>query len=306
MPKQPRRKRRLGVALLLSYIPLAVLYLSFSGQLPASDWRTASREPAGLAPDPATTPEAVVQVYSARAVSWRGWFGVHTWIAVKRAGAAEFAVHEVMGWRLRRTGNVVVERNRTPDGYWYGNKPELLGDIRGPGVEEIIDRIEAAAKEYPYPNRYHIWPGPNSNTFVAFILRKVPELRVDLPPTAIGKDYLGWRSVSRTTSGTGGQASLFGVVGVAAGLEEGLEVNVLGLNFGVDPKSVSLKLPIVGRIGPRNQPEPREIPAAAGELSAQSPPQPPPQPPSPDESPLLQPKPSVEPSTPESANASAH
>ena len=102
-------------------------------------------------------------------------------------------------------------------------------------------RIEAAAEEYPYPDRYHVWPGPNSNTFTAFILRRVPELRVDLPPTAIGKDYLGWKSVGKTPSGTGGQASLFGVVGVAAGLEEGLEVNLLGLNFGVDPKSLSIE-----------------------------------------------------------------
>lgn len=264
MPKQPRRKRRLGVALLLSYIPLAVLYLSFSGQLPASDWRTASREPAGLAPDPATTPEAVVQVYSARAVSWRGWFGVHTWIAVKPSNAAEFTVHEVMGWRLKRTGTVLVSRNRAADGYWYGNRPELLADMRGPGVDELIRRIEAAVTEYPYPKTYHVWPGPNSNTFTAFVLRKVPELRVDLPPTAIGKDYLGWRSVNRTPSGTGGQASLFGVVGVAAGVEEGVEVNLLGLNFGVDPKSLSIKLPIVGRLGPaRDLPPARLEPAQA-------------------------------------------
>jgi hypothetical protein len=27
-------------------------------------------------------------------------------------------------------------------------------------------------------------------------------------------------------------------------------VNLLGLNFGLDPKSLSVKLPIVGRIGP--------------------------------------------------------
>jgi hypothetical protein len=250
------KKRRLTFAIVLAYVPLSVAYLAFSGQLGAADWRSASREPAGLAPDPATTPEAVVQVYSARAVSWRGWFGVHTWIAVKPANATEFTVHEVMGWRLKRTGTVLVARNRAADGYWYGNKPELLGDIRGPGVDEIIQRIETAVGEYPYPDRYHIWPGPNSNTFVAFVLREVPELRVDLPPTAIGKDYLGWKSVGKTPSGTGGQASLFGVIGVAAGLEEGLEVNLLGLNFGVDPKSLSIKLPIVGRLGPKNKPEP--------------------------------------------------
>jgi Protein of unknown function (DUF3750) len=254
-----KTKRRVTLALVLAYFPLALAYLGFSGQLGAADWHSASRASTGLAPDPASTPQAVVQVYAARAVSWRGVFGVHTWIAVKRSHASQYTVHEVMGWRLQRTGNVVVERNRAPDGYWYGNKPELLGDIRGPGVDEIIDRIDTAAKAYPYPGRYHIWPGPNSNTFTAFILRRVPELRVDLPPTAIGKDYLGWRSVGRTPSGTGGQASLFGLVGVAAGIEEGIEVNLLGLNFGVDPKSFSLKLPIVGRIGPHPVPEPLNV-----------------------------------------------
>jgi len=254
-----KKKRRVTLAVVLAYLPIALGYLAFSGQIGAADWRTASREPAGIAPDPATTPEAVVQVYSARAWSWRGWFGVHTWIAVKPANASEFTVHEVMGWYIRRTGSAVVSRNRPADGYWYGNRPELLGDIRGPGVDEIIERINAAVKDYPYPDRYHVWPGPNSNTFTAYILREVPELRVDLPPTAIGKDYLGWRSVHTTPSGTGGQASLFGVVGVAAGLEEGVELNLLGLNFGVDPKSFSIKLPILGRIGPQGQPKPRII-----------------------------------------------
>jgi hypothetical protein len=261
--KKPRRTFRRILAVMLAYLPLSLGYLAFSGQLAARDWRTATREPAGLAPDPATTQEAVVQVYSARAVSWRGWFGVHTWIAVKPSNAKEFTVHEVMGWRLKRTGTALVARNRPADGYWYGSRPELLGDIRGPGVDAIIPRIESAVTEYPYPDSYHVWPGPNSNTFVAFVLRRVPELRVDMPPTAIGKDYLGWRSVNKTPSGTGGQVNLLGVLGVAAGIEEGLEVNLLGLNFGVDPKSLSIKLPIVGRLGPRNQPKPTII--AAGE-----------------------------------------
>jgi hypothetical protein len=268
VPSRPRRKRRFVYTLLLSYIPLSLVYLSFSGQLPARDWRTASREPAGLAPDPATTPEAVVQVYSARAVSWRGWFGVHTWIAVKPSNAPEFTVHEVMGWWLKRTGSVVVSRNRPADGYWYGNRPELLADVRGPGVDDIIVRIEAAVKEYPYPDRYHVWPGPNSNTFVAFVARKVPELRVDLPPTAIGKDYLGWKSVGRTPSGTGGQANLFGLLGVSAGVEEGVEVNLLGLNLGVDPKSLSIKLPIVGRLGPKRDNTPIALPTDIDAVAA--------------------------------------
>ena len=261
LPKKRRLSFTRFLALVAAYLPLSIAYLAYSGQLSARDWRTATREPAGLAPDPTTTREAVIQVYSARAVSWRGWFGVHTWIAVKPRDASEFTVHEVMGWRLKRTGTALVARNRPADGYWYGSRPELLGDIRGAGVDAIIERVNAAVEAYPYPDSYHVWPGPNSNTFVAFVLRRVPELRVDMPPTAIGKDYLGWRSVSKTPSGTGGQFNLLGVAGIAAGLEEGLEVNVLGLNFGVDPKSLSIKLPIIGRLGPKNQPKPVTIAA---------------------------------------------
>ena len=137
-PKKPRSRFTRTLAVIAAYLPLSFAYLAFSGQLSASDWRTASREPAGLAPDPATTPEAVVQVYSARAVSWRGWFGVHTWIAVKPRDAHEFTVHEVIGWRLARTGTAVVARNRPADAYWFGNRPELLADIRGPGVDDVI------------------------------------------------------------------------------------------------------------------------------------------------------------------------
>jgi hypothetical protein len=64
-------------------------------------------------------------------------------------------------------------------------------------VDQLIKRIDKAAREYPYANEYTVWPGPNSNTFTAWIARAVPELGVDLPATAIGKDYLGRRSSPR-------------------------------------------------------------------------------------------------------------
>jgi hypothetical protein len=245
-------KRRLLLVMIVLplYTACSATWLKFTGQVRDSDWRTASREPAGLAPDPAITPEAVVQVYSARAVRWRGYFGVHTWIAVKPAGAAQYTVHEINGHRLRRNGSALVTSQRAADGYWFGNRPELLGELRGPAAVAVIERIEAAVETYPYAGTYRIWPGPNSNTFTAFVLRDAPELRIDLPPTAIGKDYLGIAPVGKLPSGTGGQLSVLGIAGIAAGVEEGLEINVLGMTFGVDPKSLALKLPFVGRLGP--------------------------------------------------------
>jgi len=215
----------------------------------SSDWRTASREPVGLAPDPAAHPEAVIQVYAARTVGWRGVFGVHSWVAVKPARASEYTVYEVIGWKLRWDDTAVSIRSREPDGRWFGNQPELLADKRGAAADALIARIDRAAKSYPYAEEYSAWPGPNSNTFTAWITREVPELRVDLPPTAIGKDYLGSSVIASAPSGSGGQFSVAGVLGVTLSSVEGLELNLLGLTFGLDPWPPAIKLPMLGRLG---------------------------------------------------------
>jgi hypothetical protein len=201
----------------------------------------------GLAPDPQKTREAVVQVYGARTLGVKGLLGVHTWVAVKPSGAPDWTVYEVIGWRLRWSDSAVVVRHRQPD-TWFGARAELYADKRGAGVDALITRIDHAARQYPYAKTYTLWPGPNSNTFVAWIARAVPELEADLPATAIGKDYLGAAIVARAPSGGGLQLSLAGLLGIAASRVDGLEINLLGLNFGVSGSG--LKLPLVGRIGP--------------------------------------------------------
>jgi hypothetical protein len=213
-------------------------------------WRDMRRDSSAQAPDPAVTPEPVIQVYAARTVGWRGVFGVHSWIVVKPAGAPAYRRYEVIGWGVDR-GVPAVRVDRTgPDNYWFGSRPELLVDARGDGVGELIARVEDAVGRYPYPRTYRTWPGPNSNTFVAWIGREVPELRLHLPPTAIGKDYLpSGVPMSRTPGGRGGQLSVLGVAGVLAGWDEGIELNVLGLTFGLDLRTPALKLPVAGRVG---------------------------------------------------------
>lgn len=226
---------------------MALLFGAAGATVIAQDWRTASREPVGLAYDPAEVKEAVVQVYGARAVGAKGLFGVHTWVAVKPTDAPGWTVYEVIGWRLRWSDSAVVVRNRDPDGRWFGAEPELYAEKRGAGVDELIKRIDKAASEYPYAKEYSVWPGPNSNTFTSWIARAVPELELDLPATAIGKDYLGGSVFGAAPSGSGFQVSLGGVLGLAASTVDGLEINVLSLNFGLSP--TGLKLPLVGRIG---------------------------------------------------------
>jgi len=202
------------------------------------------------APD-ANSNEAVIQVYSARAAKWRGALGVHTWMAVKHTDDRQYTRLEVIGYRVYSGGRAVQLREGSPDSRWYGNKPFLLREIRGDGrVDELIDRLYEAALNYPYDNTYHVWPGPNSNTFTAYLARRVPELRLELPANAIGKDYLPGGSIAAgTPSRTGVQVSLGGYLGVLASAEEGFEINVLGLTAGIDFYPPALKLPGIGRLG---------------------------------------------------------
>lgn len=202
------------------------------------------------APEPSVG-EAVIQVYAARAARWRGAFGVHTWIATKRSDDQQYTRMEVMGYRVYWGGDAVRIRTGIPDGMWFGNRPTLLREIRGGNkVDDMIDKLVHAARDYPYNKTYHVWPGPNSNTFIAHLARKVPELRLELPSTAIGKDYLPGNALfARTPSGTGVQVSANGYFGMLAGLEEGLEINFLGLTAGVDFYPLAIKLPGIGRIG---------------------------------------------------------
>ncbi|HEY5310277.1 MAG TPA: DUF3750 domain-containing protein [Casimicrobiaceae bacterium] len=235
------------LALLLAgpLLTLAVGRASVSG-----DWRHATHRSTGLAPDPATYQEAVVQVYASRAFGWRGAFADHTWLAAKAQGADHFTRFEVIGWNGGGGRSVVsISGQRAPDAEWFGAAPRLILDVRGAAADAIIRKLPQAVDAYPYANTYSAWPGPNSNTFLAHLGREIAELHVTLPSTAIGKDYLPIaRIISPTPSGTGVQVSLFGILGVMAGPDEGLELNVLGLVTGIDLRHPALKLPGIGRV----------------------------------------------------------
>lgn len=240
------RTLKLAVIGFLAYSLLAVV-VALARPL---DWRTADRSSAMIAPTAAQERRAVVLLYSARAFSWRGWFSLHTWIAVKEKDASSYRVLQVIGWRLRQGLSAVADGPDLPDRRWFGNEPTLLFELRGEKAEAAIVKIRQAAAEYPYPYTYRAWPGPNSNTFISHILRSVPEIGVALPPNAIGRDWLvHGRLFSRSESGTGFQVSLLGLAGLTLGVRDGVEVQLLALCFGVDLLRPALKLPIIGRVG---------------------------------------------------------
>ena len=203
-----------------------------------------------LAPKPENHQGGVIQVYAARTWGAKQAVAVHTWFSVKRSGDDHYTSYEIIGWRLRRSDTALVVRTNKPDRDWWGHQPELLLDYRAADADELIARIEHIVEQYPYKNEYQAYPGPNSNTFTASIGREVPELGLDLPSTAIGKDYKTFSEMfGRSSSGSGVQASFFGLLGLTLGVEEGIELNVLGLNFELDLFDLAIELPGVGRIG---------------------------------------------------------
>jgi hypothetical protein len=176
---------------ILKLLPAFVLMaLTLSSCSSHKDLLTANRESAGIAPDPSVTNEAVLCVYGANTWGWRGWFAIHTWIAAKRTGEASYTVYDVVGWRSRHGQPVMMITQGVPDRYWFGQKPRVLKERRGAGVDKLIDAVDKAARSYPWKTTYTVFPGPNSNTFVAWIAKRVPELELELPFSAIGSGYV--------------------------------------------------------------------------------------------------------------------
>jgi hypothetical protein len=238
-------KLALLVFALVYVLPTGLQAALWSVAARESDWRRADWSSAGLLEAASPGSDAVVLVFSARAGRWRGIFAHHSWIVIKPKGATEYTRFDVMGW-----GTPLRVNMRPPDGRWFGSPPVVIARIAGVEAERAIPLIKAAVASYPHatPGSYHAWPGPNSNTFVASILRAVPEIDAVLPPTAIGKDYpVDGRWFGHTADGV--FLSLGGYAGFRVGWRDGMEINLLGAVAGVDLRRPALKVPAFGRIG---------------------------------------------------------
>jgi len=140
---------------------------------------------------------------------------------------------------------------------WIAIKP--TGAKHYTRIEVMGYALRWSGSNYPYDGQYRVWPGPNSNTFIATLAREVPELRLELPPTAVGKDYLpNGQFIAGAPSDSGVQISVRGLLGLMIAAEEGVEMNLLGLTAGIDFSPLAIKLPGMGRIG-NNDYKAREI-----------------------------------------------
>lgn len=210
-------------------------------------WRTADWTSSGLLGDAASTPEAQVLVLAARTGNWKSIFAEHMSLVLKPAGATEWTRYDVVGW-----GNPVRRDAYAADAQWYGNRPYVVARISGAEAEAMIPRIEQAIARYPYQQRgsYTVWPGPNSNSFVAWVVRNTDGFAAELPPVAIGKDYLGpGLQFAEAPSRTGYALQAWGLFGLTVALREGIEINLFGTAVGIDPGDMAVKLAALGKVG---------------------------------------------------------
>ena len=244
----PPLKKILLAFLLLLFTPIAASATRYFWIRDAhGNWQTADRSSAGLLPMANAHPEAVVRVFAARTVRWRGIFAVHTWIVVKEKDARAYSRYDYTAW-----GEPIRTNGFAPDGRWFGALPDTIVAVDGERAETIIPKIRCVIENYKFRTYgdYRPWPGPNSNTFVQAALDSVPELRAVLPPTAIGKDFpYNGRWIGLTASGTGVYASLAGYLGLTVGWVEGFELNFFGAVLGFDIRRPAIKLPALGASG---------------------------------------------------------
>src|SRR5258706_3809387 len=114
------------VFLLLLIGPIAVSAVKYLLGDRSVDWQTADRSSAGLLPPPAEHPDALVRVYAARTVRWRGIFAVHSWIVIKERNAPRYTRFD-----YTHSGEPIRLNRFAADGRSFAVTPETIAAPAG-------------------------------------------------------------------------------------------------------------------------------------------------------------------------------
>lgn len=134
-----------------------------------------------------------VEIWSGR-IPIIGWFAHHYWFVVAHGNCLDR--WEV--WQTRDncpTSWGYLHKNLMPPARWIKRQSFACVAVwSGTDAAALIERVEASPQTYPWCDRYHYWPGPNSNTYVQWILGEWCELG----PDAVGKRYARRMSANRS------------------------------------------------------------------------------------------------------------
>lgn len=213
-------------------------------QLAPSILAACAARPSSLGDD---GPMVVVKSVRLPERDWLPWitrFAEHCWVEVADADGwhrVEWNAH-VDGVQIHEISAATAHADER-----WERGVAVVACVRGPTAAAVAADVLRIAPDYADVDGYHAWPGPNSNTFVDWLLRSVPGLAADLPPNAVGRDHAAIVRVGPTCTGTGVEFETL-LLGAQVGLREGVEVHVLGLTAGVGLWPPSLKLPFLPAI----------------------------------------------------------
>lgn len=211
-----------------------------------NSWRNADWSSAQILPSPPEREEAAVYLMAARTGGLKGAFSLHSWLVIKKPGLDGYDRYDKVGW-----GSPIRHNAYAADGRWYSNTPRIVDSVVGAEAEHLIPALEKAIANYRYSKLgdYRLWPGPNSNSFIAHVLRSVPELGMSVPSNATGRDFApglvafdiapDWRDIHFTIGG---------LAGFAIGSRSGIEVHFAGLVAGFDFARAAIKIPAYGQV----------------------------------------------------------
>ena len=119
-----------------------------------------------------------------------GVFAWHYWLVVED----ETGRHRWEVWQTKNAGGFCighVHRDlKHPDDGVGGGPSRLVTAWEGAPALKLVEVLNRA-ETYPHCQRYRYWPGPNSNTFVAWVLRQAG-IEFLLDPRGIGRRFGGY------------------------------------------------------------------------------------------------------------------
>ncbi len=129
-------------------------------------------------------------------------FAQHTWFVVNKKGVVSRWDVLLRLWRGKENGIKIgylyrdfMPKNQSLEIFpflsWFHWKSKLIKVIEGDEnsiAHKMAGFIENSPNNYKYCKEYHL-KGPNSNTYIQWVLDHFPELKIKLPWNAFGKNF---------------------------------------------------------------------------------------------------------------------
>jgi hypothetical protein len=126
----------------------------------------------------------IVQLYRA-GIPLLGWLAAHYWFVVRDGERCErWEVWQAKDAGGRSIGHLHCNL-KPPEAHVGGGPTQLFAEWHG---DQAAALQRALLGSYPHCDTYRYWPGPNSNTYVAWVLREAG-ISHPLGRLAIGKDF---------------------------------------------------------------------------------------------------------------------